>query len=95
MAKAEQTEIPGTEQERIPGIESAAKKYAEKRRLHQGLTKEKKNALAKLIENLEENKEKLQSDGDGRWSYVRGGFELVLTEKESVEVTVPGDETAD
>lgn len=87
--------IEGTQQERIPSVESAAKKFAEKRRLHAGLAKEKKNALAKLIEKLKENKGQLASNGDGTYSYVRGGFELLLSEKDSVQCVVPGEEVAD
>lgn len=97
MAKreVEQAEIPGTEQERIPQVENAAKKFAEKRRLTQGLQKEKKTALFKLTEALKANREKLASNGDGTFSYVRGGFELVLSEKDSVQCTVPGEEIAE
>jgi hypothetical protein len=98
MAKsraAEQTDIPGTEQVRIPAIERAANKFAEKRRLHAGLTKEKKNALMKLVEALDANKAELSNNGNGTYSYNRGGFELILTEKESVRCVVPGDELAD
>lgn len=95
MAKAEQTEIPGTEQKRIPSLETAAKKFAEKRRLHAAMTKDKKNAAAKLVEKLVENKEGLEFDGDAAWSYNRGGFKLLLSEKETVRCEVPGEEVVD
>lgn len=95
MKLADQQEIPGTEQKRLPSLENAAKKFAEKRRLHAGLAKEKKNAAAKLVEKLVELKDDLEFDGDAKWSYNRGGFKLLLSEKESVRCEVPGEEVAD
>lgn len=98
MAKSrsvEQSEIPGTEQERIPQIETAAKRYGEARGTHAAAGKDKKNKLAKLTEVLKANVSKLADNGDGTHSYTRGGFEIEWSERDSINVTVPGDEIAE
>jgi hypothetical protein len=83
-----QAEIPGTEQERIPAIETAADKFDAANRLLKGLKDEAANAQAKLVETMHLHEAGLSKDGEGTMAYVRGDYRIVVSQKESIKVTI-------
>lgn len=92
MAKAEQTEIPGTERKRIPAIERAASKADEKRSVIGGLNDELKNLVAKLSEVMHANEDQLDKEetenGEKVIVYQRGDYRVVVKYKESVNYKI-------
>jgi hypothetical protein len=87
---AEQFEIPGTEQEKIPAIESAADKYVEKRNLWQGLGREVIDAKATLMDAVHLHKAGIDGNGDDVLAYHRGDYHIVVKRKEDVKVKIDG-----
>lgn len=92
MAKAEQTEIPGTERKRIPAIERAASKADEKRSIINGLSGELDNHVAKLSEVMHANADQLDHEenekGEKVIVYKRGDYKIVVQYKESVKYKI-------
>jgi hypothetical protein len=92
---AEQTEIKGFEQERIPSIERIAAKFGEKRNLVAGLKDEMKNLAYKLREAMHEHEAQLfqQEDdmGEDVLVYERGDFRVIVKGKESLNVKIKAD----
>lgn len=71
MARAEQTEIPGTERPKIIKIENAAKKYEAARDERMDRTKDEVEASEKLQKVLHESEDQLtERDEDGNPAYV-------------------------
>jgi len=92
MAKAEQTEIPGTERKRIHAIERAAAKADEKRTIINGLNDELSNLVAKLSEVMHANEDQLDQEenekGEKVIVYKRGDYKVVVKYKESVNYKI-------
>jgi hypothetical protein len=92
MAKATQTEIPGTERKRIPAIERAAAKADKKRSIINGLTDELKNLVAKLSEVMHTHEADLDREendkGEKLIVYKRGDYSVAVKYKESVKYKI-------
>ncbi len=92
MARGEQTEIPGFEQDRIPAIERAANKADAKRSIIGGLNDELDTLEYKLSEAMHANEDKLDKQEDTKGIellvYKRGDFNIVIKKKESVNYKI-------
>lgn len=87
-----QGEIAGFEQKRIPAIERAALKHAEKQALANGLKEEVRTQEFKVREAMRANADSLDQQDDGEGGkvlvYKRGTFEIVCKTKETVKIDV-------
>jgi hypothetical protein len=92
--KAVQSEIPGTEQERIGALERQADKLQEKRDIVAGLQDEMANIEFKIREIAHEHEAKLQVEDDPKTGgrnlvYRRGDYNIVVKQgKETVNVKI-------
>jgi hypothetical protein len=97
---AEQAEIPGFEQEKVPAIERAADKYDEKRKIWQGVGDELTTLKAKLSEVVHQHADLVDRGEDEKHHkvliYKRGDYSVTITEgSEKLKCTIGGEEPAE
>lgn len=85
--KFRQTEIPGTEVERIGQIENQADDAKEKEAQIAGLKDEVINHKAKIAELMEANLDKLQKKGNDYY-YKHGTYNIRLHAKKTVSIKI-------
>jgi hypothetical protein len=93
MARAEQTELAGFEQEKVATIEKWAAKFDQHRETRNGITEEMDNAEFKLREAMHANESKVDhqksEDGDELLVYKPGDYNVVVKRgKEKVNVKI-------
>lgn len=92
MAKAEQTEIPGTERPKIAACESAARHYEKKRDEMQEAVSDEVKAKERLQKALHDNEANLvDRDKDGNPGYVYlddGEFKIAILHRSEEGVKV-------